>query len=189
MSPVRYELGFYIPEDGILHSHRRENLKSYIVLTGWALAECLLWSPNWVFISQKTTFFIVTAVKTSNLSGLLCKFEMSVGLTHRDGLIWFAMYVKVSVHQAVEAHRPLGVEPHSSHRSWALFLMPVLSSNSISVLPLRVFAETLDISVRSVRHCRPLRRHLFVSETMSCVHSNCKSMTEIMFYSHVMSVS
>jgi hypothetical protein len=30
MSPVRYELGFYIPEDGILYSHRRENLKSYI---------------------------------------------------------------------------------------------------------------------------------------------------------------
>jgi hypothetical protein len=26
--PVRYELGFYIPEDAILHSHRRENLKS-----------------------------------------------------------------------------------------------------------------------------------------------------------------
>jgi hypothetical protein len=26
-----------IPEDGILHSHRRENLKSYIALTGWAL--------------------------------------------------------------------------------------------------------------------------------------------------------
>jgi hypothetical protein len=25
--PVRYELGFYIPEDGILHSHRHENLK------------------------------------------------------------------------------------------------------------------------------------------------------------------
>jgi hypothetical protein len=24
---VKYELGFYIPEDGILHSHRRENLK------------------------------------------------------------------------------------------------------------------------------------------------------------------
>jgi hypothetical protein len=27
----------YIPEDGILHSYRRENLKSYIALTGWAL--------------------------------------------------------------------------------------------------------------------------------------------------------
>jgi hypothetical protein len=26
-----------IPEDFILHSHRRENLKSYIALTGWTL--------------------------------------------------------------------------------------------------------------------------------------------------------
>jgi hypothetical protein len=26
-----------IPEDGILHSHRRRNLKSYIALTGYAL--------------------------------------------------------------------------------------------------------------------------------------------------------
>jgi hypothetical protein len=29
MSPVKYELGFFIPEDGILHSHRRDYLKSY----------------------------------------------------------------------------------------------------------------------------------------------------------------
>jgi hypothetical protein len=29
VSPVRYELGFYIPEEGILHSHRREHLKPY----------------------------------------------------------------------------------------------------------------------------------------------------------------
>jgi hypothetical protein len=28
-----------IPEDGILHSHRSEYLKSYIALTGWSLAE------------------------------------------------------------------------------------------------------------------------------------------------------
>jgi hypothetical protein len=27
----------YISEDGILQSHRRENLKSYIALTGWTL--------------------------------------------------------------------------------------------------------------------------------------------------------
>jgi hypothetical protein len=27
--PVKYELGFYIPEDGILHSRRGEHLKSY----------------------------------------------------------------------------------------------------------------------------------------------------------------
>jgi hypothetical protein len=28
VSPVRYELGFYTPEDCILHSHCREDLKS-----------------------------------------------------------------------------------------------------------------------------------------------------------------
>jgi hypothetical protein len=37
MSLVGYELGFYIPEDDSLHCHRRENLKSYITLTVWAL--------------------------------------------------------------------------------------------------------------------------------------------------------
>jgi hypothetical protein len=31
---VKYELGFYIPEEGILHSHHHENLKYYIALTG-----------------------------------------------------------------------------------------------------------------------------------------------------------
>jgi hypothetical protein len=30
--PVRYELGFYIPEDGVLHCHCRKNFKSYFVL-------------------------------------------------------------------------------------------------------------------------------------------------------------
>jgi hypothetical protein len=36
MSPMKYELGFHIPENDILHSHRREYLKSYIT-TGLAL--------------------------------------------------------------------------------------------------------------------------------------------------------
>jgi hypothetical protein len=34
---VKYELDFYIPEDDSLHSHCRENLKSYIALAGWTL--------------------------------------------------------------------------------------------------------------------------------------------------------
>jgi hypothetical protein len=34
---VKEEMGFYIPEDDILLSHRRENLKSYTELTGWAM--------------------------------------------------------------------------------------------------------------------------------------------------------
>jgi hypothetical protein len=29
VSPVKYKLRFYIPEDDIVHSLRRENLKSY----------------------------------------------------------------------------------------------------------------------------------------------------------------
>jgi hypothetical protein len=32
VSPVKYELGFYIPGDDNLHRHRRENLKYYIVV-------------------------------------------------------------------------------------------------------------------------------------------------------------
>jgi hypothetical protein len=31
VSPVRHEFGFYIPEDCILHSHCRENLRCYII--------------------------------------------------------------------------------------------------------------------------------------------------------------
>jgi hypothetical protein len=39
MSPVKYVLGFYIPEDNILHNDRPENFKSYIALTCWTVAE------------------------------------------------------------------------------------------------------------------------------------------------------
>jgi hypothetical protein len=31
VSTMRYELGFYIPEDGIPRGHRHENLKLYLV--------------------------------------------------------------------------------------------------------------------------------------------------------------
>jgi hypothetical protein len=32
VSPVRYELGSYIPEDSILYSQRLEHLKSYMII-------------------------------------------------------------------------------------------------------------------------------------------------------------
>jgi hypothetical protein len=73
VSPVRYELGFYIPEDGILHSHRRENLRSYRLY-------CILWcvrivNRNYIewlerkenFHAQKTIpkiFQLISFVKT-----------------------------------------------------------------------------------------------------------------------------
>jgi hypothetical protein len=51
VSPVKYELGFYIPEDDILHSHRRESFESYSVLTSASLAyKEMLWQEP---ITQK----------------------------------------------------------------------------------------------------------------------------------------
>jgi hypothetical protein len=54
VSHVRYELGFYITEDGTLHSHRRENLKSYIALTGWTLQ----WRRNVSPVRYELGFYI-----------------------------------------------------------------------------------------------------------------------------------
>jgi hypothetical protein len=71
VSPVKYELGSYIPEDAILHSHRRENLKSYIALTGWTLQRRRNVSPvkyELGFDIHKTTFFIVRAVNSTDLT-------------------------------------------------------------------------------------------------------------------------
>jgi hypothetical protein len=50
VSPVKYEQGFYILEDDILHSHRHGNLKSYITFT--LMIETELSSETWVTIYQ-----------------------------------------------------------------------------------------------------------------------------------------
>jgi hypothetical protein len=63
---------FYIPEDGILHSHHCENLQMlYSINRLGTVSETLCVScdvRSGCFISQKTTFFVVTAVKTSNVT-------------------------------------------------------------------------------------------------------------------------
>jgi hypothetical protein len=41
---------------------------------------CLLWGMNWLFISQKTAFYIVTAVKTSNLT--------TFGFCYEEAWLW-----------------------------------------------------------------------------------------------------
>jgi hypothetical protein len=51
---VRYEAGFYIPEDGIFHIHRSENLKSYIALTGWPMQ----WRRNMSPVGYELGFYI-----------------------------------------------------------------------------------------------------------------------------------
>jgi hypothetical protein len=50
VSPVRYELGFCIPGKDILHSHRRENLKSYIVLDVCVLCPCTIHFLELIFL-------------------------------------------------------------------------------------------------------------------------------------------
>jgi hypothetical protein len=54
MFPVRYELGFYIPEDGILHSHRRENLKSFTEISDLKIMEGIHFKPITLIYDDKT---------------------------------------------------------------------------------------------------------------------------------------
>jgi hypothetical protein len=45
VSPVKYDVGFYIPKDGTLHNRRRENLKSYmyriVIVASWRTSKVL----------------------------------------------------------------------------------------------------------------------------------------------------
>jgi hypothetical protein len=56
VSPARYELGSYIPEDVIFYSHRRRNLKSHMFSS--------LFSPNTLF----STLFSNTLSLCSSLN-------------------------------------------------------------------------------------------------------------------------
>jgi hypothetical protein len=57
-----------IPEEGILQNHRPENLKSYMGLTGWTL---FLVRYKLRFYFPEDGFFIVAAVKTIPEEGIL----------------------------------------------------------------------------------------------------------------------
>jgi hypothetical protein len=58
---VKYELGFYIPGDGILHSHCRENLKTYtwIPRFGWTFKRRNI---RKIFIPNKFIYDAVTGL-------------------------------------------------------------------------------------------------------------------------------
>jgi hypothetical protein len=52
---VKYEKGFYIPEEGILHSHCRENLKYYVdleVIYFEAFSTSLKFGTNMVLVKS-----------------------------------------------------------------------------------------------------------------------------------------
>jgi hypothetical protein len=62
VSPVKYKLAFYIPEDDILHSHSRENLKSYII------SFCLISSrERWNYVKPKLFSVKSTIVLSASL--------------------------------------------------------------------------------------------------------------------------
>jgi hypothetical protein len=55
VSPVKYELGFYIPEEDILHSHRRENLKSHIFTLHCSCAHSAVLTAHYNGLGHSTT--------------------------------------------------------------------------------------------------------------------------------------
>jgi hypothetical protein len=57
VSPVKYELDFYIPEKAILHSHCRENLKSYTT------ENTLVESVTFPLFIKKWQIAILTAIR------------------------------------------------------------------------------------------------------------------------------
>jgi hypothetical protein len=59
-----------IPEDDILHCHRRENVKSYTALTGWTLywKHSVSCEVRTGIYTPEDDILVVTAVKTSNLT-------------------------------------------------------------------------------------------------------------------------
>jgi hypothetical protein len=53
VSPVKYELGFYIPEDDILHSHYRVHIKSSIAAIPSTVRHCVV-SEFLLFLTPST---------------------------------------------------------------------------------------------------------------------------------------
>jgi hypothetical protein len=63
-----------------------------------------LWGTNWVLKSQKTTFFIVTAVKTSNLA-----------FYFPYQFLFKVLHIRLSISDGTEAHVPSGLRTTPLH--------------------------------------------------------------------------
>jgi hypothetical protein len=65
VSPVKYELGFYIPENEILHSHRRENLVSYQIFIAGISTRGIQITDELSWLQESTA--VVTVLYCSHL--------------------------------------------------------------------------------------------------------------------------
>jgi hypothetical protein len=76
---VKYELGFYTPEDGILHSHSRENLKSYNDDFNYGLiisSKPITTIPSLVFISKTAHETVIAGKQTVTRNNADSNFRM-----------------------------------------------------------------------------------------------------------------
>jgi hypothetical protein len=100
VSPVRYELGLYIPEDDILHSHCRENFISYIALSGWTLQRRCNVSPvryelglyileDAVLHSHCRENFISYIALTGFMNSLVFSLGYAISMKKRDSFVYW----------------------------------------------------------------------------------------------------
>jgi hypothetical protein len=75
--PVRYELGFHIPLDDILHSHRRENLRSYKALSD----DIILVRPCYYYVRSKCYRLIIAVRIERRIVLASCKSGLSADYT------------------------------------------------------------------------------------------------------------
>jgi hypothetical protein len=72
--PLRYELGFYISEDGILHSHRREHLFSSTVSSKFTEDEAGCRLTKWALPSK---YVIMSSLQVYEQVGGWCSYVYS----------------------------------------------------------------------------------------------------------------
>jgi hypothetical protein len=100
-------MGFYIPHGDIHHSHRREDLKTYIALTGWALQKRRNVSP----VRYEIGFYILQGgLLPQNVHVLNVHFPSLWyrNLTPFDLISWF--YIKREINVPVDIYTQRKVE-------------------------------------------------------------------------------
>jgi hypothetical protein len=85
---VRYEAGFYIPEDAILHSHRRENLKSYKGYSGRQTKGASFCTPQRLQSPVPNPSPIQRALPTSRVQKFLDEFSTSTEGKIKNKSLW-----------------------------------------------------------------------------------------------------
>jgi hypothetical protein len=133
MSPVWYELGFYIPEDGILHSQGAGNLKSYILLSYFSVQ----------FPSNNETLLLSNKDKSSHNeeANFLAYLEDHAAPV---GTYWIAMQGLKHSETSIHISRPLHESPYT-------YSLVVLLSSTVCQM-VRLFHVQYTIKSITIMH-------------------------------------